>query len=358
MNSLFIWKPEWDSLRRVLLKLPLLGHGHPLLGRCAPSGWPNNPRDSAVTTSTSTFLRDLWATHPLTHRVCSRGQIGGKWGRPRTVGEFVLLVVWGHLPGSTVTCVGDRCARQRRLKRRRALEAGSLSTSKWYRVVIAVFSAVTILKWNDCRYSFHNVQSAHVVWNSTRRKCCSFRLIIRCTYGDYKSNTFVWGVILDWCSWWLWKMDFCARGTESGKSDITTSPWIAVSILSSLSACTIYHIKKCYIQYQGMNLLKHLMRETKAMCPIVIHGSRVWGDEIITTVSGCPSVWMSSVWIQYSLFVAVLVAHTASFLWDSLWLQPLACTSIVGPHSYPRYAFLIGPKRFFLLYIFSLQYYE
>lgn len=158
--------------------------------------------------------------------------------------------------------------------------------------------------------------------------------------------------------WTVARGDFCARGTESGKSDITTSPWIAVSILSSLSACTIYHIKKCYIQYQGMNLLKHLMRKTKAMCPIVIHGSRVWGDEIITTASGCPSVWMSSVWIQYSLFVAVLVAHTASFLWDSLWLQPLACTSIVGPHSYPRYAFLIGPKRIFLLYIFSLQYYE
>lgn len=149
-------------------------------------------------------------------------------------------------------------------------------------------------------------------------------------------------------------MDFCARGTERGKSDITTSPWIAVSILSSLSAWTIYRIKKCYIQYQGMNLLKDLMRKTKAMRPIVIHGSRVWGDEIITAASGCPSVWMSSVWIQYSLFVAVLVAHTASFLWDSLWLQPLACTSIVGPHSYPRYAFLIGPKRFFAsVYIFS-----
>lgn len=173
-----------------------------------------------------------------------------------------------------------------------------------------------------------------------------------------QSNTFVRGVILDCCSWWLWKTYFCARGTESGKSDITTSPWIAVSILSSLSACTIYHIKKYYIQYQGMNLLKHLMRKTKAMCPIVIQGSRVWGDEIITTASGCPSVWMSSVWIQYSLFVAVLVALTASFLWDSLWLQPLASTSIVRPHSYPRYAFLIGPKRIFLLYIFSLQYFE
>lgn len=80
LNSAFIWKPRWDSLRRVLLKFLLRGLCHLLPGWCAPSAWANHPKDSAVPTSTSAILRGLWATHPLTHRVCSRGQIGGKWG--------------------------------------------------------------------------------------------------------------------------------------------------------------------------------------------------------------------------------------------------------------------------------------
>lgn len=59
LNSPFIWKPRWDIVRRVPLKLLPLGQCHPLPGRCAPSAWPNHPIDSAVTTSTSAILREL-----------------------------------------------------------------------------------------------------------------------------------------------------------------------------------------------------------------------------------------------------------------------------------------------------------
>lgn len=76
----FIRKARWDSLTHVPLKFTLSGPCHPLPGRCAPSGWPSHPTGSAVTTSTSATPRELRATRPLTHRVCSRGPIGGKWG--------------------------------------------------------------------------------------------------------------------------------------------------------------------------------------------------------------------------------------------------------------------------------------
>lgn len=92
LNSPFIWKPRWDSLRRVPLKFPILGLGH-LKGPCVPSVCLNRPQDSAVTTSTLAILRDLRAIRPLIHRVCSRGPIGGKWGgQQKIVREFVLCV--------------------------------------------------------------------------------------------------------------------------------------------------------------------------------------------------------------------------------------------------------------------------
>lgn len=72
------WSQRWDSLTRGPLRLPLLGQCHPLLGRFAPCDWQNRPRDTAATTSTSATLRGLWAIRLLTHRVCSRGLIGGK----------------------------------------------------------------------------------------------------------------------------------------------------------------------------------------------------------------------------------------------------------------------------------------
>lgn len=57
-NSPFIWKPTWDSLTRVLLKLPLLGLSRLLPERCVHSAWQSRPRDTAVTTSTSPTPRD------------------------------------------------------------------------------------------------------------------------------------------------------------------------------------------------------------------------------------------------------------------------------------------------------------
>ena len=90
-NSRLIRTPTWDSLRRAPLDLPPLGLGRPLRGLCALSDWLNRLRDSAAITTTSAFPKERWATHPLTHQVSSRGQTGGKWGRP-VVGEFVLSV--------------------------------------------------------------------------------------------------------------------------------------------------------------------------------------------------------------------------------------------------------------------------
>lgn len=83
--------PGWDSRRRVPPRSLILGLCHPLPGRCAPSAWPNRPTGSAVTTSTSAFPRERWATRPLTHRVCSRGPIGGKcWGRSESLSRVAL----------------------------------------------------------------------------------------------------------------------------------------------------------------------------------------------------------------------------------------------------------------------------
>lgn len=79
LNSSFSWRETWDSLRHVTGKWFLLGPGRLLRGRCAPSGWLSRRTHCAVTTSTSAILRELWATHLLTHQVCSRDQIGGKW---------------------------------------------------------------------------------------------------------------------------------------------------------------------------------------------------------------------------------------------------------------------------------------
>lgn len=79
LNSSFSWRERWDSLRHVTGKLFLLGLSRLLRGRCVPSGWHNHSTHSAVTTSTSAILRELWATHLLTHQVCSRDQTGGKW---------------------------------------------------------------------------------------------------------------------------------------------------------------------------------------------------------------------------------------------------------------------------------------
>ena len=45
--------------------------------------------------------------------------------------------------------------------------------------------------------------------------------------------------------------------------------------------------------------------------------------------------------VQYSLAVAGRVAHTDSFLWDSLWLQPMAGLCVLSPHSHTHHAFLI-----------------
>lgn len=104
--------PRWDSLRRGAPKSPRSGLGRPRPGRCAPSAWLNRPWDTAATTSTSPTPREPPATHPLTHRVCSRGQIGGKWGQHRRVKEFVLCV------REDVTCVEWQMSTLRDSKRR------------------------------------------------------------------------------------------------------------------------------------------------------------------------------------------------------------------------------------------------
>ena len=44
---------------------------------------------------------------------------------------------------------------------------------------------------------------------------------------------------------------------------------------------------------------------------------------------------------QYSLVVSSCVGHTDSFLWDCLWLQPVAGPCVLRPHSHTCHAFLI-----------------
>lgn len=54
-------------------------------------------------------------------------------------------------------------------------------------------------------------------------------------------------------------------------------------------------------------------------------------------------LWVSQcMWsVQYSLVVTAPVAHTDSFHWDSLWLQPKAGLCVLRPHSH---TFLIIKK--------------
>lgn len=90
LNGSFIWTSTWDSLGHVSLKFPVLGPDHLRPELFVPFAWPSSPTDSVVITSTLAFQRGLWATHPLTLRVCSGGQTVGKWRQQMVAGEFVL----------------------------------------------------------------------------------------------------------------------------------------------------------------------------------------------------------------------------------------------------------------------------
>ena len=126
---------RWDTVRRVPLKSRPSGPCRPLPGRCAPSAWPNRPTGSAATTSTSAIPRGLWVTRPLTHRVCSRGQIGGKWGT--AFREFVLQCERGYLAWQCDVWQWQMCTS--RTVQGETDGNGSVSVSKWWRVVDAVF---------------------------------------------------------------------------------------------------------------------------------------------------------------------------------------------------------------------------
>lgn len=136
----FIWKPRWDTLRRV----PLLGLYHPLPGRCAPSAWPNRPTDSAAITSTSAILRELWATRPLTHRVCLRGQNGGKWGTAEDSQRVCLVCEW---ISGMMACQWQMCTLK--TVQEKMAGNGSVSVSKLCCVLDAVLS------WNGLDYNSH-----------------------------------------------------------------------------------------------------------------------------------------------------------------------------------------------------------
>lgn len=187
LNSSFIWKPRWDSLRRVPPESPLSGQSHLLPGRCAPSAWLNHPRGSAVTTSTSAILRELWATRPLTHRVCSRGQIGGKWRAAEGL-SCVEVNVWHdsdmwqwHV--CTLKIVQEKM---------------DVSVSKWHRTVGAVFvmkllalqftqmqCIVALVIW----ISFHNVPCCQIECKTIRNETATYSLYQLCLQRCYDVAT-------------------------------------------------------------------------------------------------------------------------------------------------------------------------
>lgn len=239
----FIWKARWDSLTRVPPKFPLSGPCHPLPGRCAPFAWPNRLTDSAVTTSTSTILRELWATRPLTHRVCSRGRIGGKWGGCRGQSDSLSCVWEGVWHVSEMNS---------ELNRRWVILAVC-------RVVDAVFVMKLLKLQLTCMFTLKqwtfimfNLAKQRTKKNKKWSNLFSLSAVFKEILCHRNTSSFLclkpWGSC---CRKWSFSISnhgefaklICALWANvdaalKAGGDISTSPWITMSVLSLSTACT------------------------------------------------------------------------------------------------------------------------